>query len=542
MGSILSGSAGQQQEDLLQIQHATQPSRPRGPPAQGLMNYRTSGIQSSLNGASHNFRDDDELSLTAAAQKPLEQAEPDPDLARDGPLSLSTRVEYSALPKGQTQSVFGLVTVQAAEASTAAAESSATGERRPMDIVCVLDVSGSMQSNNKINDLKEAVRFVIDEARPQDRLSIVTFNHEADRKLNLRRMDRQGQDDATAAILRLSASGGTSIAAGLDMGLAVLENRRQRNKVSAILLLTDGHDRSTRPHLQALTQRAAQAGCGLYAFGFGADHDADLLREISEQARTPYTFVEDTTTINQAFAGVVGGLSSVVAQRVEIMLDCRAQLKEVNTPFEVRRDGDRKATISIPDVFAGERRDVLLELCVQADSQNTTEDGNTVLLEASARYLDLRDSREVLVQTSAVTMSVLRVDEPQPELEPDMEVADQRERVEVTRTLEQASAHSDQGNFEEAQQLLRQHRSKVSKRLTPISEALDLELQDAEDRMRSRSSWQIGSAEVKDAFQMHKMQRCSNTTSSSSARVAKKSKGMYMSSVQTSWAEKASTW
>merc|ERR1719424_2509824 len=146
------------------------------------------------------------------------------------------------------------------------------------------------------------------------------------------------------------------------MALSVMEQRRQRNKVSAILLLTDGQDRSTRSALPSLVARAAQTNCAMYAFGFGTDHDVELLSEIAEQARTPFTYVEDTENIREAFAGCVGGLTSIVAQGVELNLTCQVPLKAVHTPFTVRRASDTRATVIIPDVFAGERRDVLVEL------------------------------------------------------------------------------------------------------------------------------------------------------------------------------------
>merc|ERR1712224_942545 len=130
--------------------------------------------------------------------------------------------------------------------------------------------------------------------------------------------------------------GGTSIASGLDMGLSIMEQRRQRNKVSAILLLTDGQDGSTRQGIPSLVARAQLAGVSLYTFGFGADHDAGLLSELAEQATTPFTFVEDVEHIREAFAGAVGGLSSVVAQQVELKLNCHATLKAVHTPFAIR--------------------------------------------------------------------------------------------------------------------------------------------------------------------------------------------------------------
>merc|ERR1719313_2672129 len=298
-----------------------------------------------------------------------------------------------------------------------------------------------MNTGGKLRQVQDATRFIIEQADPRDRLGLVAFNSNATRVLRLRRMNAEGKNDANVAALRLAAGGGTSIAAGLDMALSVMERRRQRNKVSAILLLTDGQDGSTRSRLPGLLRRAANANCAVYAFGFGGDHDAALLSEIAEQAQTPFTFVEDTEKIREAFAGAVGGLSSIMAQRVELTLKCQVPLKAVNTPFP-KTQTEREVCITIPDMFALERRDVLVELSVPAEGDITT------LLEASARYTDLRQNR--VVQTSPVTMDVQRVDEPQPEAEPDEEVSAQRERVEVTQALQNAAEASDQGNFDRA--------------------------------------------------------------------------------------------
>merc|ERR1719379_1583311 len=165
--------------------------------------------------------------------------------------------------------------------------------RQPMDIICVLDVSSSM-SGDKIRQVQDATRFIIEQAMPGDRVGIVEFNSTARRVLRLRRMDAEGKNDANVATLRLRAQGGTSIASGLSTALQCMEQRRQRNKVSVMLLLTDGQDHSTRSQIPMLVERAAAARCGLYCFGFGADHDAALLSQLAEQVHTPFTFVEDT--------------------------------------------------------------------------------------------------------------------------------------------------------------------------------------------------------------------------------------------------------
>jgi uncharacterized protein YegL len=403
-----------------------------------------------------------------------------------------------------------------------------------MDIMCVLDVSGSMQGD-KIRQVQDATRFIVEQASPKDRLSIVAFNSNASRVLRLRKMNPEGKNDAISSTLRLTAGGGTSIAAGLNMALSAMEQRRQRNKVSAILLLTDGQDGSTRSLLPELLSRALRANCAIYAFGFGRDHDAKLLSEIAEQAQTPFTFVEDTDKIREAFAGAVGGLTSIVAQRVVLTLKCNVPLKSLHTAFEVQQS-EFNAVVTIPDMFASERRDILVELSVPAVGPDANR---TELLEASARYVDLHGN--LTVQTPVAIMEAQRVEEPQPEAEPDDEVGAQRERVEVTRALQTAAQASDLGQFDQALQVIEDcdQRMKHATKKTRVTEALGQELEDARDRMRSRATWeQGGRAEMKDAAQMHMMQRCTNMMQAQGAR-QKSTKSMYCTSQQEAWIAKS---
>jgi len=194
---------------------------------------------------------------------------------------------------------------------------------------------------------------------------------------------------------------------------------------------------AVRGRISSLIQRAKQAGCGLYVFGFGKDHDAALLSHIAEQAMTPFTFVEDVEHIRQAFAGAVGGLGSVVAQHIELRLQCKALLTAVHTPFEVQRCSDTEVLVKIPDIFDGERRDVLIELCVAAEPINDEGSQYTTLLEASVKYKEVRGGS--MLQTPSIAMVVDNCDELQPEAEPDEEVCAQRERFEVIQALKEAA-------------------------------------------------------------------------------------------------------
>merc|ERR1712232_223690 len=358
------------------------------------------------------------------------------------------------------------------------------------------------------------------------------------------KMDTAGKSASQVAVAQLRAGGGTNIAAGLDVGCNVMEQRRQRNTVAAMLLLTDGQDGSSAIHIPAMIARARLANCSLYAFGFGADHDARMLGDISEQAYTPFTFVENTADIREAYLGTVGGLASMAARDVCLTLKgLQTGLKAIHTGFSVQRSGDAEATITIPDMFAGERRDVLVELAVPA----TAAASQTAILEASLRYSDLANDNS-LVQTPVTQMLADYADEPQPEQEPDEEVATQRERVEVSASLQQAMERCDAGRFEEAQQVLTSTTSRLasskkkSASAVAMNSVLQQELADAQSSMVSRSLWESGGrAECYDKKQMHKMQRTTNTycgrdvSEASSSRGAKKSKALYTNACQSAW-------
>jgi len=557
----------------------------------------------------HSFADDEPLRSpgTTSVGGRCYAEQPEEETLPSGAVTLCTKVEYTSLPREAEHTVFGLVSLQAAEATeqagastTTHGEAAPTGskapdqqeqqdttERSPIDLVCVLDVSGSM-GGEKIALLKQAVRFVVDELGEKDRLSLVVFNQTGRRLTPLTCMTAEGKDAAHQAAIRLAAGGGTSIVSGMDCGMSVLEQRRQNNAVSAVFMLTDGQDYSTRGREDALAARCRNsAGASLYVFGFGQDHDAALLSAIAEASKTPFTFAEEPEAIKEAFAGAIGGLMSVAAQNLRVRIEVvqpGASLVKVHTSFTTEplqdlggEEGEallkKGALVQIPDLFAGERKDLLLELKVPELPAGGAAGGGTEtteLLKARVRYCDL--AQKATVETSFVALELERraagEEEEQPEMEPDEEVADQRERVEVTNALELCIAECERGNFSQAQEMIKGRQRRLeetcarrkSKGRTPMLEALAGELEDAERRVSSSSAWAAGGlAEISDAVTMHRRQRVTTGWVNASVglgfgddsddddcergaklRASKaKSKGMYLLSTQASKVSKS---
>ena len=107
----------------------------------------------------------------------------------------------------------------------------------PLNLSLVLDKSGSMQGK-KIQNLREAAKRVVDRLAPQDTISIVAFS---DRKyLIAANQPVTDRDALKKKIDRIRDGGGTAISGGMAQGLAELEKTRGPDRVSRMLLLTDG--------------------------------------------------------------------------------------------------------------------------------------------------------------------------------------------------------------------------------------------------------------------------------------------------------------
>ncbi|XP_061351489.1 E3 ubiquitin-protein ligase WAV3 [Gastrolobium bilobum] len=231
-------------------------------------------------------------------------------------------------------------------------------QRAPIDLVTVLDVGGSM-TGAKLHMLKRAMRLVISSLGPSDRLSIVAFSATPKRLFPLRRMTAQGQRVARRIVDRLVTSQGTSVGDALRKATKVLEDRRERNPVASVMLLSDGQDenvqtskktnqRKSSSHVSST--RFAHIEIPVHAFGFGTK---------SGYSNEP---TED------AFAKCVGGLLSVVVQDLRIQLGFQSD----SAPAEIsaiyscsgRPTALSSGAVRLGDLYAEEERELLVELRV----------------------------------------------------------------------------------------------------------------------------------------------------------------------------------
>lgn len=453
-------------------------------------------------------------------------------------MEIKTFPEVSAAPGSKAYSNFTVLVHLKATAAAAAAAAQRQNlsrnqanlanisqtPRAPVDLVTVLDVSGSM-AGTKLALLKRAMGFVIQNLGSNDRLSVIAFSSTARRLFPLFRMTDSGRQQALQAVNSLVANGGTNIAEGLRKGAKIMEDRKEKNPVASIILLSDGQDNytvngsgnnHTQPNYQFLLPTSISGGDNsgfqipVHAFGFGADHDASLMHSISEISGGTFSFIETEAVLQDAFAQCIGGLLSVVVQELQVGIECihpnlgLVSLKAGSYPSRLTADG-RKGSIDVGDLYADEERDFLVSVNVPATSGNETS-----LIKVKCVYKDpltqetaTMESEEVKVERTETAGQVVM----------SLEVDRQRNRLQAAEAMAQARVAAEQGDLSGAVFILEDCRKMLSETVSAKSHdrlcvALDAELKEMQERMASRHVYEAsGRAYILSGLSSHSWQR-----------------------------------
>ncbi|KAM0944948.1 putative chromatin regulator PHD family [Dioscorea sansibarensis] len=458
-------------------------------------------------------------------------------------VEIKTYPEFSAVPQlASEENFFALIHLKAPLASTREISGqnvqsnlpASRTSRAPVDLVTVLDVSGSM-AGTKLALLKRAMGFVIQNLGPADRLSVIAFSSTARRLFHLRLMSESGRQQALQAVNSLVSSGGTNIAEGLRKGAKVIEDRKEKNPVCSIILLSDGQDtytisaatgsRHAQPDYRSLVPSSILGGSGhqipVHAFGFGVDHDSASMHSISETSGGTFSFIEAEGVIQDAFAQCIGGLLSVVVQEMRVGMECGHPSVHINCiksgsyPNQVVDNG-RVGSINVGDLYADEERDFLVSVAVPPGREET------VLLKVNCVYRDPVSQEMVHLQSEEV-----RIQRPESLVAQatSIEVDRQRNRLRAAEAMADARISAERGSLSEAVSILEGCREMLAESLAgrsgdQLCSALDVELKEMQERMASRQRYEAsGRAYVLSGLSSHSWQRATtrgDSTDSSS--------------------------
>lgn len=232
-----------------------------------------------------------------------------------------------------------------------------TYHRLPMNLVVVVDHSGSMASDGRLEKVKAGLHTMIDHLLDTDRLAIVEFDDRVDIDAPLgAALDRPALH---AIVNRLQPRGSTDIFDGLQAGFRLLGDAPASERQNRVIFLSDGNATAgdtSQDHILAMAASRVKLGIGLTTIGVGDDFDVELMRGLAEQGAGNFYFLEDPSAATEVFTEELDFFMQPLALDVQVSAAAGPgyQFGEV-VGSHLWSAAARTGSIQIPAVFVASR-------------------------------------------------------------------------------------------------------------------------------------------------------------------------------------------
>ncbi|HEU6451842.1 MAG TPA: von Willebrand factor type A domain-containing protein [Gemmatimonadaceae bacterium] len=199
----------------------------------------------------------------------------------------------------------------------------ALGDLPPSNLVFLIDVSGSMQSEDKLPLLKSAFRLLVNQLRPEDHVAIVVYAGAAG--LVLPSTPGNEKRRILDAIDSLEAGGSTAGGAGLRLAYDVAKENRIENGINRVILATDGDFNvgvSSDAEMVRLIEEKREQGTSLTVLGFGTGNLKDSkMEKLADHGNGHYAYVDSFNEARKVFVREIGGTLATIAKDVKVQVE-----------------------------------------------------------------------------------------------------------------------------------------------------------------------------------------------------------------------------
>lgn len=252
----------------------------------------------------------------------------------------------------------------------AVARGAGGGGRVPLNLGVVIDRSGSMYDERRLEFVIDAVKFLADNLSADDKVSIVAFADKAKVIITPEAArDTNAIKRAIDDIDLLEIGGGTQMALGMRAAIDEVKKNLSPDRLNRVLVLTDGQTYEETACIDLVEKNRDQISFS--TMGVGVEFNEKLLQRVSQDSNGKYHFIGDPAEIPSIFEDELQGLRSVSLRngRIEVTLSQGVQVREafraspeiyvLGTPLVGE---DRKIGYEIGDLQAGVPGSVLLTL------------------------------------------------------------------------------------------------------------------------------------------------------------------------------------
>jgi Ca-activated chloride channel family protein len=279
-------------------------------------------------------------------------------------------------------------------------------DRQPTLLIFVIDVSGSMDMENRLGLVKETLALLVNELREDDRVAIAVYSDNS--RVVLQPTPASEKETLLTAINNLQPEGSTNAEAGLNLGYQVARDNLRDGENTRVILLSDGvaNVGNTGPDAILNTiKEGVEAGITMSAIGFGMGNYNDVLMEqLANDGNGNYYYVDNIREARRVFVHNLTSTLQVIGYDAKIQVDFNPEITDRYRllGYENRAVADedfRNDTVDAGEVGAGHSVTALYELALQ---EGDNLEG--VIATAYIRYEDA-ETREVVELQHAITVA-----------------------------------------------------------------------------------------------------------------------------------------
>lgn len=201
-------------------------------------------------------------------------------------------------------------------------------ELPPSNLVYLIDVSGSMNSEDKLGLVKKSLKLLAQESSEQDRISIVVYAGASGVVLEpTRGNDRMAIEQA---LERLSAGGSTNGGAGIELAYKLAEQAYIKDGINRVILATDGDfnvGTVNREQLIDLVERKRESGISFTTLGFGSgNYNEHLMEQLADKGNGNYGYIDTLQEARKLLVEQRAGTLMTIAKDVKIQVEFNPQV------------------------------------------------------------------------------------------------------------------------------------------------------------------------------------------------------------------------
>lgn len=304
-----------------------------------------------------------------------------------GRLVVEAGLDTTAMLQGRTTERYLAITVTAPEGQGEAT-------RRPVDLGVVMDTSGSMAAQGKIDQARRAAKILAQQMGPGDVYSLTTFNDVPTVVIPAAPVRDAGA--ISLALDRIYEGGGTNLFGGMERGAAEVKRSAEAGTSARVVILSDGIANTGVVDDEALVRYAASLageGVAVSTIGLGLEFNEDLLARMADVGGGSYHFVDRASELQGVFSDELDRVATVIAHSTNLEI----RLADGVTPIEVigwdaRPVGSDGWNVYLGDMYAGQTKKIIARVRIDGKIGDKTD--LVTVADAAATYLDVADQRD----------------------------------------------------------------------------------------------------------------------------------------------------